>query len=267
MNAPRLHAAVSGNPQDPPIVFLHGFLGSHRDWSDVVTRIEDTFYCIAVDLPGHGASVGLDFPEAYTDLGICRLLNGTLDALGVATFHLVGYSMGGRAALRYALNHGDRVRSLMVESASPGLASGEAREARRKADREWADRLSGMTMRAFLEDWYRQPLFDSLRANPALYARVIEQRVRNDPRELARSLETMGAAAQSPMWDELPSLAPPTLFVAGEQDGKYRAISKRAANLCSRAQTVIVPKAGHNVHREHPDAFAALARRVDEHTR
>ncbi len=262
MSASRLHVAVEGSLQDDPVVFLHGFMGSHRDWSHVIARLDDESCCIAVDLPGHGESTGLDYPEDYTDKGIARCLIEAIDAVGIDRFHLVGYSMGGRAAYRLALDHADRVKRLVIESASPGLILENERHARRQADERWVSKLRSMTMAGFIEEWYRQPLFDSLRSRGGIYREIVEHRQYNQPEELIRSLNTMGVAEQESMWDDLPRLTPETLLVSGELDKKYRVIANRVKGLCPRAQTAIVPGAGHNAHAENPVAFADHVRAV-----
>ena len=62
---------VSGHPERPTVLFLHGFLGSSADWNDVVAALEKDFYCLVVDLPGHGDSLRLS-PGSYTMEGASR---------------------------------------------------------------------------------------------------------------------------------------------------------------------------------------------------
>src|SRR3712207_7270654 len=54
-------------------LFRSGFMGSSEDWRDVVAALDERFYCVAPDLPGHGASLGLP-PEDYTMGGTTRAL-------------------------------------------------------------------------------------------------------------------------------------------------------------------------------------------------
>ncbi len=100
-----LNYTTSGRTRDPAVLFLHGFMGSSRDWSDVIAALEERFRCVAVDLPGHGASLGLPYPGSYTIEGAARSVLRLLDELGIASPALVGYSMGGRLALYLALRH------------------------------------------------------------------------------------------------------------------------------------------------------------------
>ena len=98
---------VSGDPHRPAILFLHGFLGSSADWAEIVSALEERPYCVAPDLPGHGASLGWP-PGYYTIEGTTRALLDKLGELGIGRAALAGCSMGGRLALCLALRHPER---------------------------------------------------------------------------------------------------------------------------------------------------------------
>ena len=248
---------VSGNRERPSVLFLHGFMGSSVDWRGVEAAIGDRAFCVAPDLPGHGASVGLA-PEAYTLEETARAVVRTLDELEARRPVVVGYSMGARLALYLALRHPERCAGIFLESASPGLEGDEERAARRDADEEKARRLESGDFGGFLRDWYRQPLFASLARDEDLLRRTIEARRCNDPWELARSLRGMGTGSQPSLWEELGGLDVPALAVAGERDGKYTGISSRMASVSPKVGAVVLPGVGHNAHDEAPEEYAAL---------
>ncbi|HEX6710840.1 MAG TPA: 2-succinyl-6-hydroxy-2,4-cyclohexadiene-1-carboxylate synthase [Rubrobacter sp.] len=255
-----LNFEVSGDRRSPAVIFLHGFMGSSADWRDVTAALADRNFCIAVDIPGQGASLSL-MPEAYTIEGAARAVILTLDELGVERPVIVGYSMGGRLALYLALRYPERCAGLFLESASPGLESAERRTARREADDERAKRLESGDFEEFLEDWYRQPLFAPLARDEKLLRRTIEARRRNEPVELAQSLRGMGAGSQPSLWGELGRLDVPTLAIAGGLDEKYAGISSRMASFSPWVKSVVVPEAGHIVHAEAPAAYLSLLER------
>jgi pimeloyl-ACP methyl ester carboxylesterase len=100
-----LHWVESGGAQAPPLVLLHGFGGSWRSFAPVVETLEDRFRILAFDLPGHAGSLaysGKKHPKA----GAMAVLDA-LDSMGVETFHLCGFSMGGAVACLLA-KHGAR---------------------------------------------------------------------------------------------------------------------------------------------------------------
>jgi 2-succinyl-6-hydroxy-2,4-cyclohexadiene-1-carboxylate synthase len=251
-----LSYTVSGDRHRPTVLFLHGFMGSGADWATVISELDERFYCVAPDLPGHGRSLGLT-PQAYTIDGSTKMLRELLDGLGISRAALAGYSMGGRLALYLGLRHPGECSGLFLESASPGIEDAAERELRREADEERARRLESDDFGGFLADWYRQPLFASLARHGGLVRETIETRLRNDPGELARSLRGMGAGSQPSLWGELAALQVPALAVAGELDEKFVGISVRMASLSPRIRAAVVPGAGHNVSLEGPEEYLA----------
>lgn len=249
-----LHYTLTGAADRPAIVFLHGFMGSAEDWAPLADPLaEDGFCCLAVDAPGHGGSTGLP-AEAYTMSGATRLLADLLDGLEMRRPALVGYSMGGRWALYAALRRPEQWRRLVLESASPGLASAEARAARRRVDAGRAAHLQ-RDLRGFLERWYRQPLFASLEQRAGLVEEMVRARARNDPHELGRSLRGMGTGAQPSLWEALRALRMPALALAGALDAKYVRLAHQMAARAAPMAVRVVPEAGHNTHAEAPAAF------------
>jgi 2-succinyl-6-hydroxy-2,4-cyclohexadiene-1-carboxylate synthase len=84
-------------PEDKPLIlFLHGFMGSGRDWEKVISLLSEHYRCLSLDLPGHGESAQLNrhlnWNMKTTADGVCQLLNNT----GIRKCYMVGYSMGGR---------------------------------------------------------------------------------------------------------------------------------------------------------------------------
>lgn len=245
---------TTGPEQAPVVLLLHGFMGSAADWDEVVVGLSAGYRCVAVDLPGQGASVGL--PDmCYTMAGAARGLLGVLDAVGAEQADVVGYSMGGRLALFFALHHAARCRRLVLESASPGLRQEAGRAARRKVDEARAVRLETEDFEAFLADWYRMPLFATLHRHPGLVERLTRARRRNVPAELARVLRGMGTGRQPSLWERLAVLQVSTLAVAGALDVKYAEIAERMAVQNPLLHAAVVPNVGHTVHAEHPGAF------------
>jgi len=246
----------------PPVVFLHGFMGCGEDWNEVVESLGDSFRCLCPDLPGHGAS--RDVAE-MTVPQTCAVLAQDLDRLGIGECALVGYSMGGRAALEFATRLCGRVRRLVLESASPGLESEEARLHRRNHDEAIANRLSvlspgGQGFRDFLVEWYATPLWASLDKHAGLKELLIERRLRGEPTAFAACLRSMGTGVQDGLWEDLPKLTVPALLMAGEEDGKFRRIAERMAESLPNGAVHIVPDCGHNVHLENPGRYTTVLR-------
>lgn len=247
-----LHYQTHGSPARPALCFLHGFMGSSADWQPVVQALAQDAYCLTVDLPGHGRSV--DEPcHFYTMEGATQALADVLDDAGVERCTLVGYSMGGRVALYFSVYHAHRVRRLGLESASPGLRTDDERARRRAIDEERAHRIED-DLGAFLENWYQKSLFASL-AQHDLVEEMVTRRKANDSSELARALRGLGPGHQPSLWGKLGELSMPTLVLTGTLDEKYQRVTEETVQRIPDARRVVVPRAGHNVHAERPQAF------------
>jgi 2-succinyl-6-hydroxy-2,4-cyclohexadiene-1-carboxylate synthase len=241
------------------LLALHGFTGSGRTWDALAAALAPDVEVVAPDLPGHGANL----PDDETAYALDRTAGDLwemLDRRGVARAHVLGYSMGGRVALRVALARPERVRSLVLVSASPGIADDAARAARVASDRALAADVERDGVPTFVDRWERLPLWESQAALPAdVRDGLRAERLRCDARGLARSLRFAGAGVDAPLHDRLASLHVPTLAIAGALDAKYAAIAGELARLMPDVRAEIVEGAGHAVHLERP---AELARMV-----
>lgn len=252
-----LEYRVSGLASHPAVLFLHGFMGSMDDWQYVIDRLESEYQCIAVDLPGHGASRNFS-DEDYAMEGASQLISRLLDDLLIRRCAFVGYSMGGRLALYTAFREPQRCSRLILESASPGLKTEAERLTRRNIDEVRAARLESVDFDTFLEEWYHQQIFTSLRKNVQAFEEMITRRRNNDPHELARVLRGMSVGKQPSLWERLCDLKIPTLTVVGALDGKFVEIAESMAVLTDNIRVATVPDTGHNLHIEHPEAYVEL---------
>ena len=117
----RLHVRDTGPRDGVPVLLLHGFGSSLHTWDQWAALLEADRRVIRLDLPGFGLT-GADPTGDYSDLRAVALLEGLLDRLGVARADVVGSSMGGRIAWRFAAERPARVRRLVL-MAPDGFAS------------------------------------------------------------------------------------------------------------------------------------------------
>ncbi len=251
----RLSYFVEG--EGPPITLLHGFTQSGRSWREVISKMPAGWKWIVPDLRGHGETQTRQGSPCSMDACMEDLL-ALWDDLGVERTHLAGYSMGGRLALHVAARRPDRVLSLLTIGAHAGLEE-DAREGRRRGDEGLAERIEKEGIEAFVDYWGALPLFAGLeRRGPSYVAQVRAERLQNHVAGLACSLRGMGAGTMEPVWNELGQVTFPCAFVAGQQDHGYVASARRLAATVRNGKFEIVPRAGHAVHQERPDAFARL---------
>ena len=247
-----LHVERAG--AGPPLVLLHGFTGATTTWAPLLPRLAAEHETIAIDLPGHGRSFAPASAARYALSRFADDLLRVIDALEIDRVALLGYSMGGRAALRAALRAPDRVAALVLESTSPGIADPARRAERREADQALADEIERDGLSAFVRRWETLPLWASQHALPASVRSTLRaQREANDAAGLANSLRGAGAGEAEPVLSQLDTFSPPVLVVAGALDAAYVAAGSEMARAFPNARLAIVPDAGHAVHLERPD--------------
>jgi pimeloyl-ACP methyl ester carboxylesterase len=96
----------------PAVLFVHGLLGSHRNWAHLIDRLDDTYRVIVPDLFGHGASAK---PVGDYSLGAhAGTLRDLLDRLGVERATLVGHSLGGGISMEVCYLFPERVERLVL---------------------------------------------------------------------------------------------------------------------------------------------------------
>lgn len=242
-----LHAEVQGS--GPRVALLHGFTQTSESWAPVATRLAESHEVVRLDLPGHGRS-----SDVRGDLATTARL--AVDLGGRATW--VGYSMGGRVALRLALDHPGAVDRLVLIGATAGIDDPEERAARRRADESLAatieeeGRATG-GVDGFLDRWLAQPLFAGLLPDPA----DLESRRSNTPAGLAASLRDSGTGTMDPpWWPELPAIGAagiPVVVVVGGTDARFTILGDRlCAGIGPGAAIEVIPDAGHACHLHAP---------------
>ena len=241
----------------PLILFLHGFLGNHQDWEACINLLQKDYTCLAVDLPGHGASTDVPLDILWSMEWVAESVIQTLRNVTNKPVFLVGYSMGGRLALYLTLRYPEYFQKSVIESASPGLKTENERSERRLHDHKIAQSLLSEPFAAFLEKWYSQPLFQSIRKHPT-FELLLAQRRQGNPALLAKLLQEMGTGMQPALWEELGSLKIPLCLVNGEKDVKFLTISEAMRKIQPAIEHRIVAGAGHNVHFEKPEHFATI---------
>lgn len=206
------------------ITFLHGFLGMAEDWNEIQKHIAVPSRTLT--LPGHKGRT-LDLASFEEEIGS-----------GVT---LVGYSMGGRLAMHYALKNPERVQKLILLSTNPG----EGGEERIAKDEQWAQCLEKEGMDPFLDKWYAQEMFKDLKIN--------KERRRHDPQMLAQMLRKFSPARLPNLWPKLQEFSCPVVFLFGRNDIKYRLIGKK---LNKQFPVAWIERSGHAIHLENPKACA-----------
>jgi 2-succinyl-6-hydroxy-2,4-cyclohexadiene-1-carboxylate synthase len=251
------HYNLVGDRSLPPLVLLHGWMGSSEDYTEVIELLKSHFYCITIDLPGHGQTeviggdLGYDFVTTAT--GIIQLL----DSLKIDRCAITGYSFGGRLVLYLALEFPDRFNRVILESTSPGLPTVDERAARIISDDRIIRQLETDDFATFVNNWYRQPIFAGINEHPD-FPTLIQRRLNNQPSKLAKSLTSAGLGRQPYLFDRLKTYDRPILLIVGERDPKFGSIAQTLDRDCACITVKIVPDCSHNIHFRSPQSWIKL---------
>lgn len=240
-------------PEKTCVVFLHGLLGSAKDWRPLCHELKslNSYSCLTLDLPGHGEQKALE-PTSISE--VLFYLQLQLQALN-QPYWLVGYSLGARLAMQYAVKLASSdfdpyLKGLILESGHTGLAQ-EMRKARLLQDEHWAKRFESEIMCDLLQDWYQQGVFSSL--NTAQKQSLIKLRSDNLGKKIAALLRAMSLSKQAQLNQALGALSFPVHLICGQKDEKFCALAK-----VSGLNYHLIEKAGHNVHFEQAKQMARL---------
>lgn len=247
-----------GDSQKPTLVLLHGFLANQRDWDAVLPALTEDFYCLTIDLPGHGQTT-IDEPHQSLPLA-AQSLNELLDRLHVSRCHLLGYSMGGRLALQVYLLNPARYASLILEGSCPGLKTEAEQLERVKHDGYIARQIEKESddFRGYLLKWYQQPFFKTIKSNAECFEHFLSIRLQNDPFKVAQSLRSLSTGAQPSLWERLADVSCPSLLIVGQNDSKFFQFAEDMRQGIPLAQLHVEPECGHNVHVENPSQYVRI---------
>jgi 2-succinyl-6-hydroxy-2,4-cyclohexadiene-1-carboxylate synthase len=239
-----------------PIIFLHGFTGSSKDWEEITPDIDKDFYPIAIDLIGHGESESSKDIKDYSCASQIEQLLEVIKKITDDKIILAGYSMGGRLALSFAAKHQEMLKGLILESSSPGIKEDNLREERLKHDNKLAEFIENHSINEFVDYWMTLDLFKTQkRLSVEKLKSVREYKLKNDKIGLANSLRGFGIGEMPPLFDDLKNIKINSLLITGELDEKFCKVNSSMSLAIPNVKHHIIKNAGHNVHLEYPGEF------------
>lgn len=242
MSAVEVDHVVSG-PEDAPVVVLSNSLGStHAMWQPQVEGLEQHFRVVRYDTRGHGDSPVPPGPYSIDDLADDVV--ALLDRLGVERAHFVGLSLGGMTGMRLAARNPERVDRLVV------LCTG----ARLDPSSAWTDRAATVraggslaVAEAVVTRWFTPA---HLEAHPDVKA-ASEAMVAGTPAEGYASCCEVIAAMD--LREDLPTIAAPTLAIAGADDpATPPAYLEAIADAVQDGRRLVVPDCAHLANAQQP---------------
>ena len=240
-----------------PLLFSHEFAGDYRSWEPQVRYFSRRYRVIVYNARGYPPS---DVPEdlaAYSQARAMQDIAQLLEALQVPQAHVVGLSMGGYATLHFGLNYPDMARSLVVAGCGYGSVSGD-REKFQQDTAQVAKRIQSDGMQAMAAVYSKGPTrvqFED--KDPRGWQEFADQLAEHSAAGAALTMQ--GVQGQRPSVYELEAqmrqLQVPTLVVTGDEDEPCLEPGLFMKRAIPTAGLVIVPKTGHTINLEEPEAF------------
>ena len=233
-----------------PLVLVHGVGGGAENWDGVVAALPERFQVIRLDLSGHGRSGLITTPCTVQDLA--RDVTDVMDALGIRSAAIAGFSLGGLIAQSIALDAPERITKLVLVDAVAGRTP---EEQARSAARIEVVREKGL---AFIAAGNREFWFsdDFRRAHPEAVEARVRQFMACDP---ASYLHAYAVFAKGDFGERLREIRKPALVMTGEFDTAATARMARLMHDCiAGSRLEILAGMRHAVLIECPQRVAGL---------
>jgi 3-oxoadipate enol-lactonase len=243
-----------------PILFVHEFASDWRGWEPQMREFGKRHRCITYSARGYTPSDVPSDPNAYSYQHVMRDAVAVLDHLDIDSAHLIGLSMGGYTSLQVALNHPERVRSMVLA----GAGSGSERwytENFHKHSKAIGDQFeregSASVARTYGMSASRVPF---LLKDPRGYAEFTARLAEHDAAGSAHTSRGFQGGRPS-LYDfeaQMKALQTPTLIVVGDEDDRCLEPGLFLKQTLPASGLVVFPKTGHVVNLEEPDLFNRL---------
>jgi pimeloyl-ACP methyl ester carboxylesterase len=246
--------AGSGNA----VIFVHEFAGDHRSWEPQMRYFSRRYRCVTYSARGYPPS---DVPGDVSQYSQERARDdviAVLDHLGIEKAHVVGLSMGGFATLHVGLGHPHRARSLVIAGCGYGAQPGD--EDRFRAECEAAaSAFDREGAQATLKYALGPTRVQFQNKNPRGWQEFADQLASHSPRGAALTLR--GVQMRRPslyqLVEGMKRIDVPTLVMTGDEDEPCLEASLLMKRSIPTAGLLVMPRAGHTINIEDPEAFNA----------
>jgi pimeloyl-ACP methyl ester carboxylesterase len=240
-----------------PILFVHEYAGDWRAWEPQMRFFTRRHRCITYSFRGYTPSDVPGDPAKYGQDRVVDDMRDMLDGLKIDKAHVVGLSMGGFAVAHFARRYPDRALSACICGCGFGAEKQLYLQFQAEAKAN-AERIRNDGQRAFADGYAQGASRQRHREkDPRGFAEFVEQ---------LRAHDTTGAALTMQEYQgKRPSLydfeaawaacAVPSLIIAGDEDDNVLQPSLWLKRTMANAGLLVLPKAGHTVNLEEPEAF------------
>ena len=240
-----------------PMIFVHEFAGEAASWQPQIRFFSRRYRTITFNARGYPPSDVPEDPAAYSQVQAVEDIRGVLDHLRIDKAHVIGLSMGGYATLHFGLSHPERALSLVVAGAGYGSRP-EERDSFRRDCATLADRLEREGMDTAAETYARAPTrVQFIDKDPHGWTEFRDLLKRQSA--IGHALTMRGVQMKRPsiyeLGDQMARLDVPTLIMTGDEDEPCLEPALFMKRTIPAAGLVVLPKSGHTINLEEPDAF------------
>lgn len=247
-----LNYQIIGEDSSSKLVFLHGIMGQGRNWLSIAKKFSNRCQCLIYDQRGHGRSYhptqGFDLTDYVEDLG------QLLDEVGwTSKIKLIGHSMGGRVALKFAHRFQEHVEKLIIVDIGPTSDWNSMASILAKLDFVPTPFRDRSEARAFMENEFMAQYQNSMLME-FFYSNLTQRSHGYDwvfsPETIRQTLER---SRYKDYWQEFKELSMPSLLIRGTESedlkpADFMKVIENNPNLAG----IEVDGAGHWVHAEKP---------------
>ena len=248
-----IHYEVAG--QGAPLLFSHEFAGDITSWEPQVNFFTRRYQVITYCHRGYPPSDVPDDPELYSQEHLVSDMRELLVHLGIEQAHIAGLSMGGSAAVSFAIAHPEMCRALIVASAGSGTTD---RERLLASWQELSELMLAEGMEKFAEEYARGPArVQFLRKDPVGWEKFRAGLAAHSAMGSANTFR--GVQMKRPtiyqLEKQLEQIDIPTLVLIGDEDEPCVEPSVFMKRHIPRSGLAVFPQAGHTINLEEPDLF------------
>ena len=243
-----------------PILFVHEFASDHRGWEPQIRAFGKTHRCIVYAARGYSPSDVPADTNAYSYRHVMGDAVAVLDHLKIARAHLIGLSMGGYTSLQVALNHPQRVHSLVLAGTGSGSERWYTADFHDHS-RQLGDQFEREGAVAVAKTYgYGASRIPFLLKDPRGFAEFATRLAEHDVVGSAHTSRGFQGARPSlyDFADDIRRLDIPALIVVGDEDDRCLEPALFLKDTLPAAGLAVLPKTGHAVNLEEPDLFNAL---------